>query len=98
MLQQEMHAVADEIGRRFMAGIEQENAVVKELGLGEALCPIGPASELAPSDERRQDLPLVVRLVPRAAGDEVFQVILELGHRPRAALELRFGKNGLRTL
>ena len=43
MLQQEVDAVADEIGRRFMSRIEQENAVVKQLELGEALLCIAAA-------------------------------------------------------
>src|SRR5262249_34688895 len=92
-----MDAVADEIGRRFMASIEQENAVVKELELGEALFSIAAAGELAGADERGEYLPLIIGVGPRAASDEVAEVILELSHRPRAGFEPFLGKDRLQS-
>src|SRR5260221_3934745 len=54
------------------------------------------SSDLA-CDERREYLPLITGIVPRAASDEVAQVILELGHRSRAGFEPFLGKDRLQS-
>ncbi len=94
MPDQQIDAVADEIGRRLVAGIEQEDAVVQQLDLAQALAR-APRVEGAGADEGREDLGFVAVLLAQPPADKVDEIVLELGDGGGAAGELFAAQHGL---
>jgi hypothetical protein len=75
-LHQGIKAVADEIGRRLVAGIEDEDAVLQQLGVGEPL-----AVRLAFAvDEPGQHVDCRIARVLSPVGHQVIEIGQELDH------------------
>src|SRR5207237_9235821 len=73
-----MQRAADEIGRRLVTGVEQEDALMQELGLGKRIAPV-----LA-DDEARQYIGVRVAQVFAALVDEGLDVGQHVGDWPVA--------------
>ena len=73
--QQGVHAVADQVGGGLMAGVEQEDAVVQQLGLAELL------AALLTLDQPRQHVGLGVSGVGAPVRHQAAQLGTEVGHR-----------------
>src|SRR6185312_2187911 len=66
MPKQQVDAVADEVRRRLVAGVEQEDAIVQQLDLAQALARAARL-ESAGGDEGRQDLAFIAAAVAEPA-------------------------------
>ncbi len=84
---QQMQAVADQVGRRLVAGIEDEDAVVQEFGLAQPLARFR-ARRFA-GDETRQHVGLGIPRPPPPLGDQILQIGGEFLDRAIADVELR---------
>ncbi len=92
---QEIDAIADEIGRGLVSGVENEDAVVQELELGQVLFRPAARRQVGGGDQLGQDLALVVALLAHAPFDEIVQIALEVVDRRGAARELLGGQHRL---
>src|SRR5207244_12196953 len=81
-------AVADEVRRGLVAGVEQKDAIVQKLELAQPLLGRFWCGEIARRDQGRENLALVALLLVDAATDQVDQIDLELRACRTAALEL----------
>jgi hypothetical protein len=72
-VEQAGEAVADQVGRRLVAGVEQEDAVVQQLGRAQRLAALA-------GDEARQHVDLRVAGLAAAALDEALEVEQELAN------------------
>ena len=70
-----MQRAADEIGRRLMTGVEQEDALMQQLALGKRLGPV------LTDDEARQYIGVRVAQVRAALVDERLQIRQHVGDR-----------------
>ena len=67
MADQQIDAVADQVGRRLVPGVEQEDAVVQQLELAEPLAVGALRLEVAGVDQRREDFAGSSPCLPRRA-------------------------------
>ena len=88
---QRLDPVADQVGRRLVARVQEEDAVVQQLQLAQRL------AVLVGADQLRQHLRVVVARIPNPPRDQRPQIVLELLHRIRAVLHLVEGGAGLQT-
>ena len=78
MRQEQVQAVADEIGGRLMTCVEQEHAVLRELRL----------RQLVVAEQAREQIVVAARM-PAPLRDQLSQIGAEFRHRAIAGLELR---------
>ena len=71
--------VADQVGRGLVAGVQDEDAVVQQLGLGQAGA-VGSVGVGLALDQSGQHIVLRVARVAPALGDQHSQVVQKLGH------------------
>ena len=92
MAQQQIDAVADQVGGGLVAGVEQEDAIVQKLRLGQpvAACRCPRRSRWRRSGSREFRRCRWCRLA-LAARHEIAQIILEFGDGGDAAVELLAG-------
>ena len=95
MAEQQVDAVADQVGGGLVAGVEQEDAVVQQLQLRQPVVLVAARRDLAAGDQRREDFAAVAGRFPLAARHQIAQIILELGDRGDAAVELLLGQHRL---
>ena len=75
-----------------MTRIEDEDAVLRELGLGQ------PAAVVLAANEPRQQIFLGISRIAAALVDQTLQIIRERAHRAIAQCELLIGQHRLESL
>ena len=91
MAQQQIDAVADQVGRGLVAGVEQEDAIVQKLRLRQPVVLVAARRNFAGIDQGRENFAAVAGHLPLAARNEIAKIILEFGHGSDAAVELLLG-------
>ncbi len=85
-----MQGVADQVRRRLVAGIENEDAVLEKLDIGKLLAFVA-------LDQPRQDVGRRIARFGAPTRDEILEIGLEVDDGAVAALLLFGGKHGVRA-
>ena len=88
VVMEQREGTADQVGGRLMACVENKNAVLNQLDLGQLPAVIS-------GNEPRQHVGFRIPRISPAPGDEVLQIGFERAHRSMARLQLRFAQGRL---
>ena len=93
MAQQQIDAVADQVGRGLVAGVEQEDAIVQKLRLRQPVVLVAARRDFTGIDQGRENFTAVAGRFPLAARNKIAKIILEFGDGGDAAVELLLGQH-----